>query len=946
MLLTSSLFYNLFDCNFVLKQNRPSMLRIITLSMLSVLGFFYSSQAQQFLNAFTDKSPAAVIHPGYRVATDGLGNVVNGSTYSGTLQIGGASFASNGTLGAYIVKRDANDSILWVRSLTCGSVVVLGGIYCDNDNNIYVAGLFGTNTIPSYSTTLTSFPFPQTIPSGSSCFVVKYAPDGSVIWSRNIPVAPGTNFVNSELFRISGNGTDRIAITAPFIGIPAVTVAGTALDTTTCNLFWAFADSSGTWTHAAPLSLPNTTHLGMSLSMAPNGSCYLSGSANGNLNFGSAGLLNTSGNLRDFVVKVNTNGAYDWYRAPSGASSSWRTEVIADDNGAYFVGSFSGSALFGSVTLTSSNYTTYLARLTSSGTWNYVSKYGATESRMYAACRNSNRIFIAGYTNSNIGVTSNTFGTYLLDYTASLSPSVLQSYDMSYLIELDLSGQVVQGATFANSFATQNVWGMAASNNDVYLTGPVTGSAYFASFYISDPQLNACNYVAKYGTDANLVRGSCYYDFNANNVFDTGDANAVNLVAFQGGSGNFNVWANGSYNVGVNDGVNYTINIPNPPNYYSVIPSSHSSFFPTGTINQVDSLNDFAFQPIPNQNDLEVSLTMGAMRPGFNGTAVLTLRNVGTTVKTGVLNLLLNSAIITIDSITPITGTSFNGNTAAFNYSLNPIQQSNWWVRYKLDSTAVLGTWIQSIATAADPSDLTPSNNVDTVLTQVTGSYDPNNKLVSPEGNWNIASVSSGLDLEYTINFQNTGTDTAFTVVITDSISSLLDLSTMQILSSSHPMVVNMSDRKVYFRFYNINLPDSNVNEPLSHGNVRYKIRPIVNCMVGDEVLNTAYIYFDFNQPIITNTTQNNVVLSSGIDELTKPSFQLFPNPIKDGWLNIQSTSPIQQIWIHDVSGRLIHQFVESHDELMRIDTRNWDAGVYLIKIQTSKGLLVERLVR
>ncbi|MFM7900850.1 MAG: hypothetical protein ACKPAD_02590, partial [Bacteroidota bacterium] len=178
---------------------------------------------------------------------------------------------------------------------------------------------------------------------------------------------------------------------------------------------------------------------------------------------------------------------------------------------------------------------------------------------------------------------------------------------------------------------------------------------------------------------------------------------------------------------------------------------------------------------------------------------------------------------------------------------------------------------------------------------------------VSPDGNWNIAAVSSGLELEYTINFQNTGTDTAFTVVITDTISPLLDLSSMEILSSSHPVNVDMMNRKVFFRFYNINLPDSNVNEPLSHGNVRYRIRPLTNCLVGDEILNTAYIYFDFNQPIITNTTQNSVVLTSGVEELNKPKFNLFPNPTKDGWLNVQSSEPMQQIWVHDISGRQIH---------------------------------------
>ncbi len=922
------------------------MQRIVILHLIAVFCFISPSQAQQFVNAFTDKSPNAVIHPSYRVATDGMGNVINGSTYSGTLQIGASTFTSGGTLGTYIVKRDANDSILWARSLTCGSVVVLGGIYCDNDDNVYVTGLFGTNTIPSYSTTLTSFPHPLTIASGSSSFVVKYAPDGTVIWARNIPVAPGTNYVNSDLFRISGNGTDRIAITAPFSSLPPTTVAGTVLDSINCNMFWAFADSAGNWTHALPISAPNTSYSSMSLSMAPNGSCYFSGSANGTLNFGAAGTMNTSGTLRDFTAKINANGTYHWYRSPNGTSSWWRTEVLADNNGAFFLGSFSGNAQFGTINLASSNNATYMARLDAVGNWLNAYKYGNQENRFYGACRNANRIFISGYTDSNIGVNSNTFGNYLLDYTASLSPTVLSTYDMSYILELDLNGQVIQGSTFANSFATLNVWGMAANSDAVYLTGPVTGSAYFSSFYISNPQANSCNYVAKYGVDANTVRGNCFYDFNSNNIFDGVDVNAVELVSLQGGTSSINVWANGTYNVGVNDGVNYSISTPTPPQYYSVTPSSHNAFFPSGTANQVDSLNDFAFQPIPNQNDLEVLLSMGAMRPGFNGTAVLTLKNVGTTTKTGVLNLLLNSPNLSIDSIIPASGTAVNVNAATFNYNLTPTQTSNWWVRYKLDSTAVLGTWIQSIASAADPSDLTPTNNFDTVMTLVTGSYDPNNKLVYPDSDWSIASVSSGLDLEYTINFQNTGTDTAFTVVITDIISPFLDLSTMEVLSSSHPVVVNISDRKVFFRFYNINLPDSNVNELLSHGNLRYRIRPITNCIVGDEVLNTAYIYFDFNQPIITNTTQNTVVMSSGLEELGQNYLLLYPNPAIEGWFNVYAPDPIQYCWIYDISGRLLYESAVSNPLQFRFDAQYLNSGTYLVKIQTGKGVFTSRFIR
>ncbi len=897
-------------------------------------------KSQQFVNAYTDKSPSSVIHPIYRIATDGMGNVINGSSFSGTLQVGSDIHPPNGNLGAYIVKRYANDSILWSRALTCGSVVVMGGIDCDNDNNIYVTGMFGANTLPSFSTTLNSFPHPITIASGASAFVVKYAPDGTVIWSRSVPVALGTGFVNSDLFRITGNGTDRIAITAPLKGIANTNIGGTILDSTNCNLFYAVSDSAGNWLNAAAVSSYGTSYIGISISMAPDGNVYLSGSANGNLTFGAAGNLATGG-LRDFVVKANTTGVYEWYQAPAGLTSWWRTEVLGDNNGAYFIGSFGGSVQFGTVTLTSAVTSTYMARLDAAGNWINAAKFGTGEARMYAACRNANRVFISGFTDSNPGNTSNTFGNYVLDYTASLSPAVIQSNDMSYVIEIDPAFQVLKGATFAHTFATLNVSGMAASGNDVYLTGPATGSAYFAGYLVTDPQLNSCNYVAKYGSEANIVSGQTYYDFNTNGIFDGSDADAISLLELQSPGGTANLFSNGGYVAGVDDGVSYTISIPNPPLYYTYTPATHNAFFPPGTTNQIDSLNDFAFQPIPNQNDLVIDLTVGAMRPGFSGTAVVTLRNVGTTNKAGNVDVILNDPNITIDTVIPASG-SINNNSAIISYNLTPAQQQTWWIGYTLSPNALLGTFVQSVATAADPTDLTPLNNSDTVTTTVTGSYDPNNKLVTPEGDLNVNTVAAGIDLEYTINFQNTGTDTAFTVVVTDSIHPLLDLSTFELKSTSHPVVVNIQDRQIWFRFYNILLPDSNVNEPMSHGYIRYRIRPLSNSPVGSIISNTAYIYFDFNQPIITNTTFNEVVLPSSLQETNSTNFSVFPNPATDGVLNIASAENLESVSVYDVSGRLVFQQSNVVSGITKLDLRHIKSGAYLLKAVAGRNVYTE----
>ncbi len=64
--------------------------------------------------------------------------------------------------------------------------------------------------------------------------------------------------------------------------------------------------------------------------------------------------------------------------------------------------------------------------------------------------------------------------------------------------------------------------------------------------------------------------------------------------------------------------------------------------------------------------------------------------------------------------------------------------------------------------------------------------------------------------------------------------------------------------------FNNILLPDSTTNEIESHGFVQYQITPFQDAPKKSIITNVGDIYFDYNQPITTNTTLNTI----GIPEL------------------------------------------------------------------------------
>lgn len=139
------------------------------------------------------------------------------------------------------------------------------------------------------------------------------------------------------------------------------------------------------------------------------------------------------------------------------------------------------------------------------------------------------------------------------------------------------------------------------------------------------------------------------------------------------------------------------------------------------------------------------------------------------------------------------------------------------------------------------------------------GAYDPNDKSSYIDGIADAEVINEDSELEYLIRFQNTGTDTAFTVRIEDDLSDLFDISTMTPVAASHSYEWGIEEgRNLEIVFNDIRLVDSTANEEDSHGFIKFKVeltddRPDA----GDLVTNTAAIYFDFNDPIVTNTVEN-----------------------------------------------------------------------------------------
>jgi hypothetical protein len=192
------------------------------------------------------------------------------------------------------------------------------------------------------------------------------------------------------------------------------------------------------------------------------------------------------------------------------------------------------------------------------------------------------------------------------------------------------------------------------------------------------------------------------------------------------------------------------------------------------------------------------------------------------------------------------------------------------------------------------------------------GSYDPNDKNGYPLG-YDGGNIAEGTRLDYAIRFQNTGTDTAFTVVIRDTIAPSLDLATLKLESASHDYTVTLDTHRVLtFVFENILLPDSSVNLAGSQGVVNFSIDHDPSLVAGDVILNDAAIYFDFNEPIFTNISRHviskdGLPVSNRTEYARQVAFSVFPNPT-DGHLNVRIpetfSRPYDLLTVTDIYGR------------------------------------------
>ncbi|MCC6815420.1 MAG: T9SS type A sorting domain-containing protein [Saprospiraceae bacterium] len=447
---------------------------------------------------------------------------------------------------------------------------------------------------------------------------------------------------------------------------------------------------------------------------------------------------------------------------------------------------------------------------------------------------------------------------------------------------------------------------------------------------------------------SNYIEGKVFLDQNKDNLFNSGESYLKDYLIVSTPANYATFSQLNGYTLRVKPFALNQIKIfLQNPNKTVAVPVDYNINV-NNTYGKFNGSFDFAIQS-DDYIDFESQLHCSRARSGRNMFVTLRVNNVGTiTSAPEFITLEYPQNWILNKSFT--TPTSHIGNLIKWTKLsiLSPQSYQNIILEFFVPPGLSLGNKFEFIGFVNHSFDIPIQNNSSKCIDSIRGSYDPNDKQASLQ---QIQFVEGEYkDLIYTIRFQNTGNDTAFDIHIRDTIPLTLDPTTIRVVNASHLYKLEMPKlREFVVHFKNILLPDSTTDRIGSNGFVQLAIKPKNTLEVGSQIFNTASIYFDFNEPVRTNTAFSQIVKNITQNEDEANLFNIYPNPFKEEIIvQLTNNNPkvIDQAEIIDLDGNLILES-KVNSKLFHLKLPAHHSGAYIL-ILKSKGKIIlnKRLIK
>jgi uncharacterized repeat protein (TIGR01451 family) len=442
--------------------------------------------------------------------------------------------------------------------------------------------------------------------------------------------------------------------------------------------------------------------------------------------------------------------------------------------------------------------------------------------------------------------------------------------------------------------------------------------------------------------DATRLHGITFHDANNNGIWDDDEPVIGNIrLSVEGTGRSLSSSADGRFATRVKGG-NYAVNL-----------AGHRNWYVTGNTSvAVTDSDSEVFVPVPlralsNGYDLSVTFATTAWRRGFTNETIVVIANDGTVKALDAeLTLYYPDEGYVVDA-----SRDYRKDGKAYTWTLPEIKAGEILSIAVTDSIGLEAYTGQTLPFSAEVwapgEDLDLSNNTYSEEIVVVGAIDPNDIIVTPMGEGRDGFIEKDQMLTYTVRFENMGTWHATYVFIDNQLSENLDLNSFTMLSTSHPSTYTLHpDGFLEIAYININLPPAEIDSIGAHGYFKYSIKPKAEIQPGDRILNTAGIVFDFEAPIITNTTLHTIYRTA--DQIEPPNVYPNPfNPVTQIQFDVLRRSNVL-VQVYDITGRLIETLVNG-EQTAGSHTVSWNAsryasGMYLVRMQTDTGVATRKI--
>ncbi|MBL7908238.1 MAG: hypothetical protein JNK36_07220, partial [Bacteroidia bacterium] len=405
-----------------------------------------------------------------------------------------------------------------------------------------------------------------------------------------------------------------------------------------------------------------------------------------------------------WVVKLDAMGNIQWQNTIGGNSMDQLTSIQQTADGGYILSGWSYSNISGDKTENSIGVSDYwVVKLDSIGNIQWQNTIGGNLHEVSPIIKQTTDggYILGGYSGSGISGDKtesnnggedywvlkldtigniqwqNTIGGKFVDQLSSIQQTTDGGYILGGLSMSNISGDKTENCHGLSDYWVLKLddigniqWQntiMGIERDELYSVHQTTDGGYIlggnSDSYISDdkttyPRGNDDYWVIKLTDKFNVINGKLYNDVNNNTIQDAGEAGLTNIMITEQNTGRI-VFSEqyGKYRLTVLDSGNFAT-YSAPLNYYNSVPLVNTAYF--NSFLQVDSLNDFAFQPNGVFNDVCVKLTpVSLFRSGFDATYNISFVNNGTTTLSPTVIFFPDANVsFTSANVTPVSVTT------------------------------------------------------------------------------------------------------------------------------------------------------------------------------------------------------------------------------------------------------------------------------------------------